>query len=71
MTKGWLHWPFWRPRFEAVIIGRESGNETRLPFIRFRSAVDAWRWCLQMNDANNRDGTGNLAYYEYRKINSE
>lgn len=40
----------WRHRYEAVIIGRESGNVTALPFVRFRSLARGYMWVTVMND---------------------
>lgn len=43
MTK-W-HWHRWT----IVIVGRESGNRTTLPFVRFRNRDQADIWCIAMN----------------------
>jgi hypothetical protein len=47
--------PWWkklrRYRYQAVIIGLESGNETVLPFVRFRSVEQADEWVTRMNKA--------------------
>lgn len=68
----WLRWPYWRPRYEAVIVGRESGIVTALSFVRFRSAVDAWRWCVRMNNQHmDRTGSDPLTYYDFRTIERE
>ncbi len=58
--------PFRRPRYEAVILGTESGNVTHLPFVRFRLERDAETWCQRMN-ATMKD-TNPLTIFDYVEI---
>ena len=62
-----LRYPL-RKRYQAVIIGRESGTVTVLPFIRFRRWDQCAAWCVTMNAEFPGDG---LAYYEVQRIPPE
>lgn len=39
----------WSPRFQAVIVGQESGHRTSVSFMRWRTATEAAAWCARMN----------------------
>lgn len=45
--------PVWmrRDRYQAVIVGLESGNRLPLSLMRFKTEQDAYAWCLRMNQA--------------------
>jgi hypothetical protein len=55
-------------RYQVVIVGQESGNRTALPWLRFRHAVDADRWCDRMNIAHGDHGPWPLTKYVYEEI---
>lgn len=61
-----MRWP-WRYKYQALIIGRESGNRSSLPFVRFRRADEAMAWCIRMNDAQNTQADS-LTYYAFEVI---
>lgn len=54
-------------RWRVVIVGRESGRRTPLPFLRWRHYVEARKWCIEQNSKNN-GRPGNLTYYEVERI---
>ncbi len=54
-----------RYRWTVVIVGEESGNETPLPFVRFRMLDNALEWVRKMNERT--DGVP-LAHYEVRRV---
>lgn len=64
MAAWWRRW-FGRYRYEAVIVGEESGNVTRLEFVRFRTEEAAQAWVAQMN---RDEATTFSTHYEYREI---
>ena len=57
-------WP-WRYRYQAVIVGLESGNRQSLDLLQWRRERDAAAWCDQMNAKGDDLG---LTRWEYEPI---
>lgn len=55
-------------RFTVVIVGRESGNRSPLPFVRFRHLHEAEDWCNQMNESHTGYGPDGSTYFEAVEI---
>lgn len=55
-------------RWTVVIVGTESGNETVLPFLRFRHRRQAEEWCDRMNSTHSGFGPDGSTYYEAAAI---
>ena len=53
----------WRRRWIAVVVGEESGNVTRLPFVTFRRQRAGLDWVARMNET-----AGMTVHFELRPI---
>ncbi len=62
--------PWWkklgRHRYQAVIIGLESGSETALTFVRFRTVDEADAWVAKMNAAT--EAPAGLTMFDWEPI---
>jgi hypothetical protein len=56
-------------RWEAILIGQESGNITVVNWVRFRKEEDMEAWAKKMNDAERRTTAGKpLTLWGYQPI---
>lgn len=54
-------------RWEAVIVGLESGHVSDLPFVRFRHERDAQAWVARMNASHTGRDQHGLTVFDYRR----
>lgn len=54
-------------RWTVVVVGHETGNRTRMGFVRFRHEHRAQEWCRRLNAEGNLVGV-DLTHWEPERI---